>query len=151
MNFDYALIMENPFDKMRSSLNARPDYPVRMENPFDSAIPCFVCGKSISPEADPCPHCGQPEAGVQSALKQTREIAREYQRQQAKERFESDVDRVRLIIKIIFLYIPFFSMMVGMPMALISHWLGVDYNHWSYWFTNILVYLIDSVVSVFFS
>ena len=140
--------MENPLDKMRSSLNAKPDYPVRMENPFDSAIPCFVCGKSISPEADPCPHCGQPEAGVQSALKKTREIAQEYQRQQAEERMRLDQyvyeRREKLVLKIIFLGIPLGIITVGFAMSFIGDALGFDMHHWSHWFTTSLFYLLSS-------
>tara|TARA_B100000963_G_scaffold170917_1_gene148726 strand:+ start:268 stop:441 length:174 start_codon:yes stop_codon:yes gene_type:complete len=45
-----------------------------MENPFDNTIPCFACGKPISSEADPCPHCEQPEAEVQAALKKREKL-----------------------------------------------------------------------------
>lgn len=132
-------------------LKTKDDYPVRMENPFDTAIPCFGCGKPISPEADPCPHCGQPEAGVQSALKKTREIAQEYQRQQAEERMRRDQylyeRREKLVFKIIFLGIPLGVMVVGMVMAFIGHELGFDRHHWSQWFFSFLWDILSFFVS----
>lgn len=42
-----------------------------------NTYPCLVCDEQISPNADPCPHCGEPDAGAKSVSIDTRAIADE--------------------------------------------------------------------------
>ena len=55
-----------------------------------NTYPCLVCAEEISPNADPCPHCGEPDAGAKSVNIDTRAIADEQALAIAEKRAETE-------------------------------------------------------------
>jgi len=89
-----------------------------MQDPFDRTLPCFICGNPISKEAEVCPHCGQPDAGVESALINTRELAQEYERHKAETKTKEREARLKnlpvdaLVVLFLFLGFPFLGFLM---------------------------------------
>ena len=105
-----------------------------MQDPFDRTLPCFICGNPIAKEAEVCPHCGQPDAGVESALINTRELAQEYERHKAELKAKKrnalirDIPSTLFVVFYLFVGIPLLVFLVGS--LVVEYFFGFDGIGW---------------------